>query len=236
MGIAVSNSLEGGQSAGQPDPLRCCDHPWASPRPMGASSGRPHLCQCQSGFSGFRTGLLQAASTPTRTSSKLLTVPSLENAAGACATGSMKPQAPVHPWPFRSWPNNIGYIAALTAESGPFTRRNSWLCALTGSTSTRRPPSPCSRDLIEAQAVGRQAREQDGARPDAQLPGPYFNTPVSVLEPALKAQLQRARCRPEDLPTIPSLRPLYWKQRSRCDFLPLQEGLNLLVPGWNRSA
>jgi len=25
-------------------------------------------------------------------------------------------------------------------------------------------------------------REQDGARPDAQLPGAYFNTPVSVLE------------------------------------------------------
>jgi len=47
-----------------------CDQSLGFPRPMGASSGLPHLCQCT--IQDFLDSLLacvQAASTPTRTSS-----------------------------------------------------------------------------------------------------------------------------------------------------------------------
>jgi len=64
-----------------------------------------------------------------------------------------------------------------------------------------------------------------------QLPG-HFNTPVSCLRPALKAQTSSV-AEPEDLQRSQVGSRCYWNSDRGCDFLPLQEPQSLWFL-WNR--
>ena len=137
---------------------------------------------------------------------ELLTVPSTETLQGM-RNGSMEAFSTGDPWPFRIVADNIGYIAALTAEIWPVHPEE--FLAVRADWVDKHPQATIAllKGLIEAQ---QWADKPENKMALAQMLSSraYFNTPVSVLEPALKAQYKLGA----DLKTSndPKLGPLYW--------------------------
>jgi len=159
---------------------------------------------------------------------ELLTVPSTETLQGM-RNGSMEAFSTVIPGRFRIVADNIGYIAALTAEIWPvhpeefLAVRADWVDK--HPQATNRPAQGTDRGA----AVGRQAREQDGARPDASAPGPTSTRRFPCLSRPSRPS-NKLGAGPEDLQTIPSLVPLYWNSDRGVISYPYKS-LQSLVPG-----
>ncbi|WP_216904377.1 CmpA/NrtA family ABC transporter substrate-binding protein [Synechococcus sp. CCY 9618] len=137
---------------------------------------------------------------------ELLTVPSTETLQGM-RNGTMEAFSTGDPWPFRIVRDDIGYTAALTAQIWPDHPEE--FLAVRADWVDKNPKAAVAlvKGLIEAQ---QWADKQENRGEVAKLISSraYFNTPVDVLEPALKGQyLLGADKKPEN---DPKKGPIYW--------------------------
>ncbi len=137
---------------------------------------------------------------------ELLTVPSTETLQGM-RNGTMEAFSTGDPWPFRIVTDDIGYLAALTAQMWPAHPEE--FLAVRADWVDKNPKAAVAlvKGLIEAQ---QWADKPENRSEVAKLISSraYFNTPVEVLEPALKGQyLLGADRKPAN---DPKLGPIYW--------------------------
>jgi len=172
-------------------------------------------------------------------------VPSTETPQGMPQRPRWKAFSTGDPWRSGSWPT-ISATSAPRAffffppqtpppgkkRSGPFTRKEFLACARLGSTSTRRPPSPCSG--TDRGAAVPTSREQDGAPPRCSAPGPTSTRRFPLLEPGPQGPSTSS------VPDLKTSTIQAWvrsnlEQRIAGDFLPLQRA-SISWFRWNRSA
>ena len=137
---------------------------------------------------------------------ELLTVPSTETLQGM-RNGTMEAFSTGDPWPFRIVKDKIGYIPALTAQIWPFHPEE--FLAVRADWVDKNPKAAVAlvKGLIEAQQWADKA-ENRGEVAKIISSRAYFNTPVAVLEPALKGQYELgASLKPE---SDPLKGPIYW--------------------------
>lgn len=137
---------------------------------------------------------------------ELLTVPSTETLQGM-RNGTMEAFSTGDPWPFRIVTDNIGYTAALTAEIWPVHPEE--FLGVRADWVDKHPKAAVAliKGLMEAQQWADKAENKE-ALAKMLSSRQYFNTPVSVLVPALKADYKLgADLKPS---TDPKLGPLYW--------------------------
>jgi bicarbonate transport system substrate-binding protein len=147
---------------------------------------------------------------------ELLTVPSTETLQGM-RNGTMEAFSTGDPWPFRIVTDDIGYIPALTAQMWPAHPEE--FLALRADWVDRNPKATVAliKGLIEAQQWADKP-ENRGEVAKLISSRAYFNTPVNVLEPALKGQYQLGASRRSV--SDPKLGPLYWNSDRGVIFYP----------------
>ena len=138
---------------------------------------------------------------------ELLTVHSTETLQGL-RNGTMEAFSTGDPWPARIVSDDIGYLAALTAQMWPahpeefLAVRSDWVA--------KHPKAAVAlvKGLIEAQQWADKAENRSEM---AKLISSraYFNTPVAVLEPALKGEYLLGADR--KAMNDPTLGPIYWR-------------------------
>ncbi|MDM7938397.1 MAG: CmpA/NrtA family ABC transporter substrate-binding protein [Cyanobium sp. CZS 48M] len=137
---------------------------------------------------------------------ELLTVPSTETLQGM-RNGTMEAFSTGDPWPFRIVKDDIGYLAALTAEMWPVHPEE--FLAVRADWVDKHPKAAVAllKGLMESQQWADKA-ENKTALAQMLSSRAYFNTPAAVLEPALKAEYKLgADLKPSN---DPKLGPLYW--------------------------
>ncbi|MGB5135334.1 MAG: CmpA/NrtA family ABC transporter substrate-binding protein [Prochlorococcaceae cyanobacterium] len=137
---------------------------------------------------------------------ELLTVPSTETLQGM-RNGTMDAFSTGDPWPFRIVSDDIGYIPALTAQMWPAHPEE--VLAVRADWVDKHPKATIAllKCLMEAQQWADKAENRSEAA-EIVSSRKFFNTPKSVLEPALKGQYQLGADR--KAVNDPKLGPLYW--------------------------
>jgi len=137
---------------------------------------------------------------------ELLTVPSTETFQGM-RNGILEAFSTGDPWPFRIVADDIGYMAALTAEIWPVHPEEFLGVRADWVDKNPKATQALLKGLIEAQQWSDKP-ENKAALAQMLSSRAYFNAPVSVLEPALKAEYKLgADLKPSN---DPKLGPLYW--------------------------
>ena len=138
---------------------------------------------------------------------ELLTVPSTETLQGL-RNGTMEAFSTGDPWPARIVSDDIGYLAALTAQMWPANPEE--FLAVRSDWVAKHPKAAVAlvKGRIEAQQWADKAENRSEM---AKLISSraYFNTPVAVLEPAMKGEYLLGADR--KAMNDPTLGPIYWR-------------------------